>query len=297
MTIRFITLIGRPITTLRPLLEHYVGLGVSTFEIFVHDSPRWTSLLPEVSRAADICPQADVRPVSGDWLTVQTEVLDGMRNHPDDWYIIADQDEFHLYPRNLTEILEEADERGIDHINGCLVDRIAGDGTLPAVDPERSLWEQYPIGAFLTFPVCRGNFRKVAAAKGHVQFTNSGHHDAVSGQPFPITEMLVEVHHFKWVGGLLDYLTARRSPESPLGPLVQREGLRFVEYFRRQGNRIALADPGLLAAGCSPHYPHWETIRKVYLFFDCARRTDLMLEQPGGARTGQTSSESGPHPA
>jgi len=243
MTIRLLTLVGAPITTLEPFFQHYAGLGVSYFDVYVHEK----NVLEHVSRIARSYSDVSITPVSGDWLTVQLSVLETMKEHPDDWFLLADQDEFQLYPQDVAEILAEADRRGFDSIGGCLVDRVAEDGSLRALDPGKSIWAQYPVAAFLTFPVCRGNFRKVVAAKGSVRLTNSGHHEAVTGTPYPIEEMLIEVHHFKWIEGVIEYLLSRKSPESPFGEMVQQEGLRFVDYFRKNNNRIALEDPELLA--------------------------------------------------
>jgi hypothetical protein len=264
MNIRLLTLIGPPITTLAPFFHHYAELGVSSFTVYVHETDGQPSLLPQVSAIAKTYADVSIVPISGDWLTVQFAVLGTMREQPDDWFVIADQDEFQLYPLDLARILAEADRRGFDSINGCLVDRVAEDVSLKPLDPTVSIWSQYPIGALLTYPVCGSNFRKVVAAKGKVQLTNAGHHEAVAAVPYPAEEMLIEVHHFKWVAGLIEYLLNRSSPESPFGTMVSQEGLRFVDYFRSNNNRIPLEDPLLMAGPCNPHFANWEAVLAAY---------------------------------
>jgi len=262
--IHLLTLIGPPIITLDPFFRHYSELGVSNFLVYVHEKNGEPSILEQVTRIARPYSGVSIRPIAGDWLTVQFSILEKMQDHPDQWFLIADQDEFQLYPRDLAEILADADRREFDIINGCLVDRVAEDGSLRPFDPSEPIWTQYPIGAFLTFPVCGANFRKVVAAKGRVRLTNAGHHEAEGGSPYPTAEMLVEVHHFKWIAGLIEYLLARTSPESPFGDMVQQEGLRFVDYFRSNDNRIALEDPALMAGPCHPHFSNWESVRIFY---------------------------------
>jgi hypothetical protein len=252
-------------------------MGIESLMIYVHELDQRPSVLEQVVRAAAPYPRATVIPVFGEWLTVQFAMFDVMQRFPDDWFVVADQDEFHLFPRELSLILETAEARGYDCVNGCFVDRVAEDGSLRPLTLTRPLWEQYPFGAFLTFPICRGNFRKVVLAKGHVRFTNSGHHEAISSRPYPATELLVEVHHFKWVDGVLEYLSCRSSPKSQYGAITQREGHRFIRYFRANGNRIAVEDPGLLIAECNPRYLQWGTVRDIYLLFNLMRKNDALI--------------------
>lgn len=103
----------------------------------------------------------------GDWQTVQRDLYERQRRqHPNDWFILADHDELALWPGGLAETIEDCDRRGYDHIRGCLIDRIARDGTFPPLREAEPLAAQLPLGAFFSNPVLGADPRKVVAVKG-----------------------------------------------------------------------------------------------------------------------------------
>lgn len=247
-------------------------------------------LLAQVASTMEQYENSRVIKVPGAWLEAQKVFYSSISSCPNDWFVVADLDEFQLYPADLPTILAQCDRSGFDHIKGCFVDRIAADGSLPVFEPRGSIWDQYPIGAHLTGPVCKGITRKVVAAKGSVRLS-SGHHFGLSGHPTPISQLFVEVHHFKWVAGVLDYLYNRVSVDDKkqtisteleaFNKVVSKEGLRFLRYFELAGNRIDLAEPGLLAAKCNPHYPHWDVITHICMMEDLTARVNILRQRSG----------------
>jgi hypothetical protein len=258
MNVHLVTMIGYSITTLEPMLEHYRSLGIDSYWIYVHMDHSSTAFREQMLSIATRYKGAEVFPVFGDWMSIEQAVFNSISSCPDDWFILADQDEFQLYPSDLAAILDACDRAGFDHINGCFVDRISADGSLSVLVPTLPIWEQFPLGAFLTKPVCAAGVRKVVAAKGSIT-VSGGHHYAANGNPMPIEDLFIEVHYFKWIAGVKEYLNSRSFPDgnpNSLNTIVWLEGQRFLRYFSLNGNKINIAEPAIMAAHCNPNYPH-----------------------------------------
>lgn len=248
-------------TLLPQMLEHYRSLGIQSFLVYVHLQSEGDAFLHEVQ---SILHHMGIRIAgyrSGDWLDVQYQFLNEAREkYKSDWFVIADQDEFQIYPSSIEELLDECVHRGCDYVRGCFVDRFTFDGSLGVFDTTKSLWEQFPIGGLFTYPILGGDPRKIVLTNSRIAFTNSGHHEALQGIPYPIERCLVQVHHFKWMSGLVQYLKSRRSQRWPDGAAVNLETARLMRYLEENANKIDLEDPRISAALCNPFYPHWDTV-------------------------------------
>ena len=63
----------------------------------------------------------------------------------DDWVIHPDFDEFHVYPKPLTEVIADFENHNITAVQGVLVDRVGSEGEIKDVEEDISIWEQYPL--------------------------------------------------------------------------------------------------------------------------------------------------------
>lgn len=245
------------------MLEYYQSLGIESFLVYVHMQSEQDHVLEEVRT---ILRNMGVHPAgyrTGDWLDVQYQCLvEARQKYVSDWFVIADQDEFQIYPTSIQQIIDECLDRGFDYVRGCFVDRFTTDGDLGHFDASKQVWEQYPIGGLFTYPILGGDPRKVVLANSRVAFTNSGHHEALRGISYPIDRCLVQVHHFKWMSGLIPYLKSRSSQRWPDGVAVDLETERLTKYLEEHANRINLTDPRINAAPCNPLYPHWDAVVK-----------------------------------
>ncbi len=216
--------------------------------------------------------------IIGEWLDVQYKVWSEARGrHPEDWFVIADQDELQVYPLSLIDTIEDCERHGFDHLKGCFVDRFAADGRLQGPEPGVPLWDQYPIGAFFTFPILGGDPRKIVATKGPIKVTSSGHHTAVGGVACPVERCLVEVHHFKWVEGVIEDAISRSVNSRDArgwSSFVRRESANLLSYYRHNGDRMDLSECGIMAAPCRPRYAHWEAITRFHMLRELADRME-----------------------
>jgi hypothetical protein len=263
---------GRSAGILPHTLRHYQALGIESFFVVLH-APGPDEAF--VSRLSDLAASCGVRieavEVMPDFTACKDLVFTRiMQAHPDDWFLPIDCDELHGYPDDLPAILAHCERQGYDYVRGCFIDRLSADGRLTPLRDDESIWTQYPLGGFLTYSLLGGDPRKVVAAKGHVTFPSCGHHEASSGVGCPSQEILVPVHHFKWVSTLVPYLEERRDLLQRLNLPHWIESDRALSYFA-QTDRIDLTDRRFLIGSCTPRYSYWDHITH-YVLEDERRR-------------------------
>jgi len=130
--------------------------------------------------------------------------------HPKDWWIVADDDEFHIYSKQLSEIIHDCEENGWDLVRGGFIDRIGEDGTFPEIINNKNIFLQFPIAGFFRYPMSEACPNKVCIMKGYVELTPGQHYAKIDGQTTwrwqgwnhpliaPVNDYNVQVHHFKW---------------------------------------------------------------------------------------------------
>jgi len=242
-SIHLTTAVGGYVNVLPHMLRHYRALGVDSLFVHVNLLDENDPILGDVRAVCDVTSVS----VGGSlWRGNPAVHRAVMASHPDDWFIVADQDELQVYPGPLREILEFCDSRGYDFIEGTLVDRLAPGGIFGEVDPHGDIWEQFPLTALVTAGLLGGEPRKVVAAKGRVVL-HGGQHGAEGGRGCPIEECHVAVHHFKWTAGIVERLRARVELLRERGLPFAEESERFLRYVDAHGEAIDLRDPRFAA--------------------------------------------------
>jgi hypothetical protein len=267
MDITLVTVVGQPINLLSHMLDHYESMGITRCEVHVHlrdqadpalDNARQI-LTPRGHQVASVT-------VGGVWIGAQLRVqhhMASLRPDANEWYILADQDELQAYPEPIDRILDKCGRAGYDYVCGCMLDRVASDGTLREVAGDTPIWRQFPMAGFFTYPILRGNPRKIVAMKGGLRLAGSGHHYAENGCPCPLSEYFIQVHHFKWTAGLVDHLRERIRILRAIGNRDWQESDRALAYLESNEYRISLSDPRFLMTDCGDNYPHWPEIKKL----------------------------------
>jgi len=127
---------------------------------------------------------------------------------PDEWFAIADLDEFirPLRGSNLIDLASKARASGYSAVHGSLVDRIAATGQFPAIDHDNTLDEQFSLECDLT-EAGGAMSSKIFLSRGNVEVTH-GHHRVTSAD-IPVMHNGGEVHHFKWTSGVVTRLHDR----------------------------------------------------------------------------------------
>jgi hypothetical protein len=249
------TLVGGITDVLPYMLSHYEQMGIEDMAVHARADPGDEQALDAIAAVARER-HIEVRSrIVAPWHFAMNTVLHAAcrSQHSSDWFVVADQDEFQLYPDGLGEAVKYCDRHGFDYIEGCLVDRISSSGRLVDVDCSRPLWGQYPIGCIASAVVAGSCINKIVAARGGVRLSNGQHH-ALSGRGCPVGSLYIAVHHFKWTTAVL-------------GSLVKRVNLSqySAECQRLLGNvchddAFDLDDDRLLCARCEPDYPFIEKL-------------------------------------
>ena len=140
--------------------------------------------------------------------------------HPNDWWVVADDDEFHKYSKDLYEIVSDCDKNGWELVRGGFVDRIGENGTFPKIDNDEDIFEQFPLAGFFRYPLSGACPNKICILKGYIELTPGQHYAKIDGHTTwkwqgwnhpliaPVNEYNVQVHHFKWDSTCIERIKA-----------------------------------------------------------------------------------------
>lgn len=246
-------------------------MGVKSFHIILHLSENMNHLIDEklsIFRKQGITPEyIYTGPWNGEIMTSLTN--ETIKKYSDDWFIIADQDEFQVYPNEINNIIDLINS-DVNFLSGCLLDRISKDGKLTPVNYKKSIWQQYPMCGFMAFPIARANPYKITLCKGHITLSEGKHGVLVPKEDYPITnDIICQVHHFKWTGSFVNRILGRFEQESNGDwvnsyPLYGNELRRSMDYFQKHNNKFDI-DNQLFKVEYSPtsdykSYSKWNEI-------------------------------------
>ena len=172
---------------------------------------------------------------------------------PNDWWIIADTDEFHSYGYDVEEIIKICEAKNYTFVTGGFLDRIGPNGTFPDVDFYDNIFEKFPLGGFFRYPMSGACPNKVVIAKGSQKVT-SGQHFAVIGNTdswrergwkhpnrFPVEECFAQVHHFKWDSTCISRIKEVASINKQYA--WSKEYFRMYESIKNSNWRINTNNP------------------------------------------------------
>lgn len=210
--IRLLCVIGHGSNLLKHYIEHYKSYVDEIF-LVVYQSEKSENLLTEVQSIVDeydgIKIVETVTYREYDWEYV-TYLYNNIKNtYPNDWWVVADIDELHLYPDNeLRELIKNCENNGWELIRGGFIDRVGRGGEFPIVNDDKSLWEQFPHAGFFRYPMSKACPNKVCVMKGYIEITAGQHYAKIDGNttwkwqgwnhPLICPHSTVQVHHFKW---------------------------------------------------------------------------------------------------
>jgi tellurite resistance-related uncharacterized protein len=212
--IRLVTVTGSRTTTLPYMIQHYIDI---VDEIFVVAYDTKNNQYNDVKKICDLFgskvklyKHSDEQEYN--WETV-TSIYNAIKDlHPNDWWIVSDDDEFHVYSKDVKEIIKECDENGWKIVRGGFVDRIGEDGEFKEIksfSKNENLFSQFPYAGFFRYPMSGACPNKICIVKGDVEITNGQHYAKIGSKTLwgpqldnkliaPIDTHNVQVHHFKW---------------------------------------------------------------------------------------------------
>lgn len=212
--VKLLTVIGHGVNLLPHFIEHYQK-HVDEINIAVYETEMYPNLNEEVTEVIKNYEKVNIvikiQDRLFDWEKV-THLYNYIKSkNKDSWYVIADIDEFHLYPNdNLHKLIYDCQENNWDIVRGGFIDRIGRGGEFNELIENVSIWEQFPNAGFFRHPMSNACPNKICVIKGYVDITSGQHYAKIDGQTTwrwqgwnhpliaPIDTHSVQVHHFKW---------------------------------------------------------------------------------------------------
>jgi len=164
---RLVTVTGSRTNTLWHMLNHYKDI-VDEMCIVVYE---WDGLstYSAVQKIALQFPNAKIirreTKEKFNWEYVTKLYNDAKRLYPNDWWIVSDDDEFHIYSKELDTLIKECEENGWDLIRGGFIDRLGDDGTFPIIKADEDIFKQFPLAGFFRYPMSDACPNKVCVMK------------------------------------------------------------------------------------------------------------------------------------
>lgn len=210
--LRLVTVTGSRTNTLYHMLKHYTHL-VDEICVVVYEWEGFSTydLVQEiVSKFSNVKIVRRETKEKFNWEYVTQLYNETKLTHPNDWWVISDDDEFHLYPKPLKEIITDCETNGWELVRGGFIDRIGEDGEFNEINQTDNIFEQFPYAGFFRYPMSGACPNKICIVKGYIGITSGQHYANINehttwrwqgwNHPLiaPIDEYSVQVHHFKW---------------------------------------------------------------------------------------------------
>jgi hypothetical protein len=220
--IRVLSVIGHGVNLIPHFIDHY-SKYVDEIQFVVYQSPIHPTLINDVKEAIKdhkhVKIVKTIENTEFDWGKV-TALYNLMKSkNPNDWWVIADIDEFHLYPNDDLKILiTNCDKYGWDLVRGGFIDRIGPEGTFSILEPNTNIFNQFPNAGFFRYPMSKACPNKICVMKGYVELTDGQHYAKIDGyttwkwqgwnHPLINPHSYVQVHHFKWDSSSIERIKA-----------------------------------------------------------------------------------------
>ena len=275
--INLVTVCGHNTTMLRHMLNHYKDL-VDEIYVVVYlssDKDRVLSEVTEITKELNIDIHKTTVEEPFNWERVTELYNETKLLKPDDWWIVTDDDELHVYPKPINELIEDCDENGYKFITGAFLDRIGEGGRFPKILPfdDSDIWKEFSLAGSFRYPVSNACPNKTVVMKGNIQITNGQHYAMIDGEDtygdrwmndlrYPVGDCFIQVHHFKWDISVIGRL--REVSRIKEDYTFHKEYRDMFDYIIDNYGRIDIEDKRFMIERSGKDYfdyPYWNKIR------------------------------------
>ena len=272
MNTNLVTVCGHNTTMLRHMLNHYKDIVDEIFVVVYlsSDKDRVLSEVTEIIKELNIDIHKTTVEEPFNWERVtqlynQTKML-----KPYDWWIVADDDEFHVYPCSITEMVDLCEEHNFRYISGAFLDRIGEGGRFPKINDDSDIWKEFPLAGSFRLPVSNACPNKIPISKGFVEITNGQHYAKIGSYDtygdrwnnIYRSPHFIQVHHFKWDISVIGRL--REVSRIKKDYTYHEEYKRMFDYILDNNMKIDIKDERFRITRSGKHYddyPYWDKIR------------------------------------
>ena len=258
--IKLLTVIGHGVNLLPHFIEHYQK-HVDEINIAVYETELHPNLTEEINEVIKNYEKVNVV------ITVQERVFDWEKvtqlynfvksKRKDSWYVIADIDEFHLYPNDdLRELIKDCEENNWDIVRGGFIDRIGREGEFSELVNNVSIWEQFPNAGFFRYPMSQACPNKICVMKGYVDVTSGQHYAKINDHTTwrwqgwrhpliaPVDTHSIQVHHFKWDSTSIDRVSDVANLNEDYA--FSNEYFKMYKELKKTNFKIDLLNPDFM---------------------------------------------------
>ena len=276
MKVNLVTVCGHNTIMLRHMLNHYKDF-VDEIYVVVYlssDKDRVLSEVNEITRDLNIDIHKTTIEEPFNWERVTELYNETKLLKPNDWWIVSDDDEFHLYPKPINDLIDDCEENGYKFITGAFLDRIGEDGRFPKIIDDSDIWKEFPLVGSFRHSVSNACPNKTVVVKGDVQITNGQHYAMIDGQDtygdrwnhplrYPVDKCFIQVHHFKWDISVIGRL--REVSRIKKDYTFHKEYKKMFDYILDNFGTIDITDKRfMIEKGGKDYfdYPHWDKVRE-----------------------------------
>jgi hypothetical protein len=276
--IRVLSVIGHGVNLIPHFIDHY-SKYVDEIQFVVYQSPIHPTLINDVKEAIkdhkNVKIVKTIENTEFDWSKV-TALYNLMKSkNPNDWWVIADIDEFHLYPNDDLKILiTNCDKYGWDLVRGGFIDRIGPDGAFSKLEPNTNIFNQFPNAGFFRYPMSKACPNKICVMKGYIELTDGQHYAKIDGyttwkwqgwnHPLINPHSYIQVHHFKWDSSSIERIKAVADVKQSYS--YSDEYKLMYDRIRKSKFKIDLTNPDYMFETCTKsqfgYYKQWNKLIK-----------------------------------
>ena len=149
-----VTVCGHNTTMLYHMLRHYYPY-VKDFFVIIYAHHKND---PVIEEATSILDKLNLKPHKVaieepfNWNRVTELYNETTSLKPEEWWIVADDDELQLYSKPIEEIIEECEENDWEFVTGGFLDRIGEDGRFAKINDDSDIWKEMPNAGFFRYP-------------------------------------------------------------------------------------------------------------------------------------------------
>lgn len=253
--IKLISVIGHGTNLIPHFIRHYQKF-VDEINFVVYETELHPQLGKEVNEIIKDFNNVNIVKIHQDrlfdWEKVTFLYNQITNEEPNIWWVVADIDEFHIYPNNnLRKLASNCDEYGWDIVRGGFIDRIGPYGEFSELKKDLNIFQQYPYAGFFRYPLSGANPNKICLMKGYIHLTSGQHYALINDEttwrwqgwnhPLINPYSFVEVHHFKWDSTSIERIKMVADVNAAYA--YSREYLEMYEELSKNNFKINLDNP------------------------------------------------------
>jgi hypothetical protein len=254
--IRLVCVLGHGHELLRHFINHYYDV-VDEINFVVYESessPRILNRSKTIIQEYKKCKIIKiVRDRLFDWEKV-TILYNMIKNkHKNDWWVVADIDEFQVYPNNdIRSLIKTCEENKWNLVRGGFIDRVGEDGVFSELTEDKPIFEQYPMAGFFRYPMSGACPNKVSLMKGSIEITSGQHYAKINGHTTwrwqgwnhpniaPYNDYSIQVHHFKWDSTSIERI--KKVADINQDYAYSKEYFEMYDSLRRNNFRVDISN-------------------------------------------------------